>query len=98
MMIRRAVHLCSASQRTISLPSMPGMIMSRMITVGWKLFVRLDERAPIGRHADLVAEVLGDVLDEAAKGRLVVADQQSFVLHSQPMLRSRIALVRPAAW
>jgi hypothetical protein len=36
-------------------------------------------------------------LDEAAKGRLVVADQQSFVLHSQPMLRSRIVSGRHAA-
>ncbi len=46
---------------------MPGMIMSRMI-VGWlEAVVRLDERAPIGRHADLVAEVFGDVLTKRPK-------------------------------
>ena len=37
MMMTRAVHLSFASQRTSSLPSMPGMIMSRMIVVGLKL-------------------------------------------------------------
>jgi hypothetical protein len=55
-----------------------------MIRVGLKLLVRLDERAPIGRHADLVAEVFSDVLDEAPEIRLVVADQQSVVLHHPP--------------
>src|SRR5512132_3830788 len=36
MMITRAVHFRFASQSTSSLPSIPGMIMSRTIVAGWK--------------------------------------------------------------
>ena len=66
--------------------------------IGFKLLYASMKRALIDRHADLVAEVFGDLLDEAPESGLVVANQQSFVLHFHHMLRSLNVSGRHAAW
>jgi hypothetical protein len=59
---------------------MLGMIMSRTIVVGSKtLYASMNARPSVVTRTP--AEVSRDVLDEAAEGGRVVADQQSFIAH-----------------
>src|SRR5512132_4305399 len=81
MMITRAVHFRFASQSTSSLPSVPGMIMSRTIVGGWKAsYASMNPSLSVVTRTT-GAELFRDVLQQSSEGGLVVADQQSLFRH-----------------